>query len=342
MIMFRMKTSPQTAISVQSAIPKVFISIILIAFSYAIAGFMVDLVYVFIGIFATMFTSISSKTAPDLYNFMIAGPQNGGLWGIFNDYFFYFPIALFVAIQDMVTGPISSVVTVAGSFFVVLIMWILGIFIVLWIWFRTIWTMLKALLGVVISIVLAPFQILIGALVPGMGFGAWVRGLMGNLAVFAAIGPMLIFSLYFLYLSFGDHSTIRQVLDAGVSFREIGIDSNVSSDFWTPPMLAGGDYLPIIFLFMSIGIISTIPKVADALKGFMTGRPISMGSAIGEAMGPIPALGTGVGRYSANQLAGGDLPYPLTQWNWLNSRFGRGGTSQAVSRLVGQVFGGRP
>jgi len=39
MIMFRVKISPQVIISVQSALPKLIIAVILITFSYAIAGF---------------------------------------------------------------------------------------------------------------------------------------------------------------------------------------------------------------------------------------------------------------------------------------------------------------
>jgi len=43
MIMFRVKLSPQLVISVQSALPKVFMALILATFSYAIAGFVIDL-----------------------------------------------------------------------------------------------------------------------------------------------------------------------------------------------------------------------------------------------------------------------------------------------------------
>lgn len=54
MIMFRVKISPQVAITVQSAIPKLIIALLLVTFSYAIAGLLVDLMYVVIGIFSTI------------------------------------------------------------------------------------------------------------------------------------------------------------------------------------------------------------------------------------------------------------------------------------------------
>lgn len=46
MIMFRMKINAQTVISVENALPRIVIALILITFSYPIAGFMIDLMYV--------------------------------------------------------------------------------------------------------------------------------------------------------------------------------------------------------------------------------------------------------------------------------------------------------
>lgn len=45
MIMFRMKISAQTVISVENSLPRVVIALILITFSYAIAGFLIDIMY---------------------------------------------------------------------------------------------------------------------------------------------------------------------------------------------------------------------------------------------------------------------------------------------------------
>ncbi len=50
MIMFRAKINPQTVISVENALPKIVIALILITFSFAIAGFLIDLMYIIIGI----------------------------------------------------------------------------------------------------------------------------------------------------------------------------------------------------------------------------------------------------------------------------------------------------
>jgi len=48
MIMFRMKLNPQTVITVENAIPRIVVALILITFSFAIAGFLIDLMYILI------------------------------------------------------------------------------------------------------------------------------------------------------------------------------------------------------------------------------------------------------------------------------------------------------
>jgi len=57
MIMFRMKMNPQTVISVENALPKIVVSLILITFSFAIAGFMIDLTYILIALIISILSS---------------------------------------------------------------------------------------------------------------------------------------------------------------------------------------------------------------------------------------------------------------------------------------------
>lgn len=57
MIMFRMKLNPQTVISVESALPKIVLSLLLITFSFPIAGFLIDLMYVIIAIIISILSN---------------------------------------------------------------------------------------------------------------------------------------------------------------------------------------------------------------------------------------------------------------------------------------------
>lgn len=57
MIMFRMKMNAQTVISVENSLPKIVISLILITFSFAIAGFMIDMMYIAIGLIISVLSN---------------------------------------------------------------------------------------------------------------------------------------------------------------------------------------------------------------------------------------------------------------------------------------------
>ncbi len=57
MIMFRMKLNPQTVISVENALPKIVITLLLITFSFAIAGFLIDLMYLSIALMISVISN---------------------------------------------------------------------------------------------------------------------------------------------------------------------------------------------------------------------------------------------------------------------------------------------
>src|SRR3989344_5582962 len=82
-IMFRIKIDPRTVMTIQNQIPKIIVGLILVTFSYAIAGFLIDLMYVSMYLIISVFTqqdidavSITSSTP-----FGAAGGI-GGLFGI--------------------------------------------------------------------------------------------------------------------------------------------------------------------------------------------------------------------------------------------------------------------
>lgn len=58
MVMFRMKLNPQTVITVENALPRIVISLLLITFSYAIAGFLIDLMYLIISVIIVLMSNL--------------------------------------------------------------------------------------------------------------------------------------------------------------------------------------------------------------------------------------------------------------------------------------------
>src|SRR3989344_3708023 len=63
LIMFRAKLNPQTIISLENALPNIVLTLIFITFSYAIAGFLVDIMYVVIFLMFSIFTSSGLQPA---------------------------------------------------------------------------------------------------------------------------------------------------------------------------------------------------------------------------------------------------------------------------------------
>jgi len=59
MIMFRMKINPQTVIGIENALPKIVMALILITFSFAIAGLLIDLMYLVILVIISVLSSLN-------------------------------------------------------------------------------------------------------------------------------------------------------------------------------------------------------------------------------------------------------------------------------------------
>ncbi len=56
-IMFRIKIDPRTVMTIQNQIPKIIIALVLVTFSYAIAGFLIDMMYVMLYLIYNLFTT---------------------------------------------------------------------------------------------------------------------------------------------------------------------------------------------------------------------------------------------------------------------------------------------
>lgn len=311
MIMFRVKLSPQTVITIQSAIPKVIGGIILITFSYAIAGFFIDLVYVVIALLASLFDmAIPDPGIPGLvqsgmfYRLMTEGiPFIGlGAWGLM---IIYMPI-FFIAFMAAVIGTFG-ILNLVGLFMVAplisMIVTILVSIMLLFITIKILWMLIKTVVSIYLLVVAGPFYILGGAVSPTMGFGSWAKNLASHLAVYPIAGAMFILS--YLFLIYGAVSTLSNLPGIGNVvnlinnlFNALGFDAIIPGSAWEPPLTlnspTGGNSIGVIFCFISLSVLFMIPKTVEIIKGLISGRPYAYGTAIGEAFGPL-ALAGGMG-----------------------------------------------
>ncbi|HJY98832.1 MAG TPA: hypothetical protein VJ227_03905 [Patescibacteria group bacterium] len=309
MIMFRVKISPQTVISVQSAIPKIVVALILVTFSYAIAGFLIDLIYVVIGLISLVVAPLvppsnilqpNSVNASDVFNMLTVGPVTtsnatgtaqtsaGGILGLLGLYLQPILILIIVGILLMVVvavvGAPTVVLTVIGAIAAVLLVAVLVI--VLWMSIKIIFALFKAFANVILLTVFSPVYLVLGALIPNFGFGQWVKSYLSHLSVFVVTGVLAIFAWIFSRIAWSFLATpgaTGPILTATSS----GTDTNP----W-PPLLGtfagGGDFgLAVLFAGVAFVFFTMVPKATDLVQSFISGRPFAYGTALGEAMAPI-------------------------------------------------------
>ncbi|MFC1727730.1 hypothetical protein ACFL0Y_04365 [Patescibacteria group bacterium] len=276
-IMFRVKISPQAVVTIQSVIPRIVVSLILITFSYAIVGFMVDLMYVIINFVIFLFGSIDFGFPPatqwiedDVIKAILPNTPTT------NDARLAFlmigvgvgPLAVVLIVMILLaalgggliilTGGISGVITAISlllSFILFIVLFMALI--------KVLWTLIKAYVNIVLALVFAPFILLAGALPGSNAIGGWFKNLLANLAVWPTI-----FVMAFLagFLAFQGLTT------------------------------EGGAVENLIFLpLLGVGVLLLTGKAADMIKGFISGQPFQYGAALGQAFGPLSAVGGMVG-----------------------------------------------
>ncbi|HRS23251.1 MAG TPA: hypothetical protein P5562_03795, partial [Candidatus Woesebacteria bacterium] len=304
-IMFRAKINPQTVVTIQSAIPKAVVALILVTFSYAIAGLMIDLMYVTTGIGISLIKTSGGKglfgTIEDLrknglaeslinllnkiglsegmenlnsLEFITLFLEKGKLASnkiaiIFNpvDYFTDFLPGIAQNIVDTFTQTIFPPALIAGG----IVNFILGI-VLLFAFFKLFFSLLLNYVQVLIQVIIAPFLLMISAL-PGQNtFGNWLKGLLKNLLPFPAVVIMLTLS-----------SRITSLNNMG--------------DLWVAPLIRPpspfGLASPQKFLtgILSFGLILLTAKIPDIIKSMFERKPFAYGAAIGEPLkAPIKGL----------------------------------------------------
>ncbi|MBI3620009.1 hypothetical protein HY214_02595 [Candidatus Roizmanbacteria bacterium] len=122
MIMFRAKINPQTVISVESALPKIVIALLAITFSFPIAGFLIDLMYMSIALIVSFLAPIGHFPVNDYQRmYLSAGPQNI-FYGVgrVNEIMLLGPIMLGNAILEIIPA-FGGVIRYIGSFIGILV-----------------------------------------------------------------------------------------------------------------------------------------------------------------------------------------------------------------------------
>lgn len=322
MIMFRVKISPQVVITVQSAIPKLIITIILVTFSYAIAGLLIDLMYVVIGLLSVALTPLipvnflqtSTYNTADVFKLLTAGYTQGKIFGIqsssivggvFNLLAVYLTPLTTLGVLVLFTSIVvsfASLGTAAWIFLLAIITLAIAFIILLWMSIKIIYALFKAFAYIVLLTIFAPLQITIGMLVPNMGFGQWIKSYISYLSVFVVTGVMWLFAWIFNLLAWD------AFWGSGGS-----INSAAPSGSWPPLLGSSGFGLSLVYTGASFVMFILIPKATEIVQGFISGKPFAYGTAVGEAIGA-----PGRGAMAAMNLIGitGKTYGTLKEWGF--------------------------
>lgn len=183
MVMFRTKISPQAAVTVQSAIPRIIIGLLLITFSFAIAGFVVDMAYVVQGVVVAIISqsnlTSNASSSIDLFNM-----TNNVLGGIVSFGFITILIMFVVALIAGTAGWLIPGLSAVLGLVVILI--VLAIFVVAV--FKIFWLLLRTYVMIIFHVIALPFAAL-GYMASAQGnpFASTLRSLVGQVSVFVTI-----------------------------------------------------------------------------------------------------------------------------------------------------------
>jgi hypothetical protein len=313
MVMFRVKISPQAVITVQSALPKIVIALLAITFSYAIAGFIIDLINLAYGIFIILIqsqdlTTLQSPTdIPGLFAKLNSPAPIFGIVGM---------LIIFVIVMFLFSGAIFfiPILGIASGFTFLMALLALCLAIALLIiMLRIFWIMIKALTMTVLLVVFAPL-ILLGTMfsTEGGGFTSWIRSLFAQLVIFPVIGIMVWLSHFFFWSYVAPKSGPLKILAEiaafgfdgyGIYGLDMGGGSFAMPGF--PESFTAVTNMSLIGLLISIGVLFLVPHAANIVKSLVERKPFAYGTAIGQGLTMAAMPITAAWNRSAGIVSGG-------------------------------------
>jgi len=290
-IMLRIKIDPRTVMTIQNQIPKLIIGLVLVTLSFAIAGLLIDVMWLICYLIISVFSSVDPKLdalglvnnlSKDPFNFLSNALRGGEA---------FFP---FGAVWDMaksIGGIVGDVVkmiisSIMGGF----MGWLIGgairgivdvvafciipiviFYVLIRLWF----TLIQSFIMILINVIFAPLWILAGLLPSKQaGFGGWIKSMLANLSVFPAVVLMFILGKVFIDL--------------------LGGGSNTT---FTPPLVGVGT--GTLNAILALGVILLTPNIANMTKAAFKSPNLNLSSmtkalSAGAAV-PKKAISSGIG-----------------------------------------------
>ncbi|MBI3341775.1 hypothetical protein HY024_01500 [Candidatus Curtissbacteria bacterium] len=306
MIMFRRKISSQAVATIQDSLPRLVIALILVTFSYAIAGLMIDLMYVIINLTISILAQ-AGLIKVDVAQFVFTD----NLFGIVTKGWPEFATKTSSVVSSVLQQLFSNVLGVGhcsinanpAELFGVKgcladsIAWLLGIvatiifgIALIFVMVRLFFTLLMTYVTIILLTVFAPFIFLLQALPGQSGGKAWFKQMAANIAVFPTVIAMILLA-----------GIIAGVDKYGADQSLFKTTSN--NNYFNPPLL-GGFAQDNIGNLVGLGIMLMLPAAAKMIKetiGVKDAGPLGIGlgaAAAAAQAGAAPVSKGGKALYS--------------------------------------------
>jgi len=240
MIMFRSKIGGQTAVTAQQAIPQVVISLLFVTFSYAIAGLLIDAMYILmillLGIFGETFgdsnTNILNYNIINLFGMLWrAGPANIDANIDLSTMF----------LDGFMSSNANAATTVLGFLGGLLLTLLLAVAVLIGS-VRLFFELLKSYASIVLSVVTSPIQLMLGA-IPGKNvFVPWIKDLIGNLLPFPTV--LVVIVMFYQFTAMGERT----------------------QGGFNPPFLLNNSDTGALSSLMGLAIILSLPDIVKKIK----------------------------------------------------------------------------
>lgn len=233
MIMLRTKINAQTIITIQTALPNLLITLLLITFSYAIVGFMIDIMYFLIYFIVYLVASVgiidASKSIDRLMSYSawsvifegrnsiisaISSSIGSVLWNLGKS-----GIGVAGAALSMVS-PMYLVIAIAFAIAMLKLMLVL----------------VKSYIMLIVQTITAPVQILMNAMPGSKAFSEWLKKTASYLIPFPVAACMFIFSAILV----GNPTDATIMNGVGGDANPFGVKDNAAlyqdrNNLWLPP-----------------------------------------------------------------------------------------------------------
>jgi hypothetical protein len=242
MIMFRQKISGQTVVTAQQAIPGVIVALIFVTFSYAIAGFLIDLMYLLMYLMIGLFQPVGG-TEWISKNIFIAARDI--VFGVGDN------LSAATTVNQAVQGFVGSIVNPLEGAIADVLGWIGGITVALIVsvailiaTFKIFFELIKTYVTIVLSIATSPLMLMLGAIPGRNNLAQWLKLIAGNLMAFPTV--LMAFIIYDMF-SRNDFST----------------------GGFLPPYLIGQGQGGVVVTLVGIGLLLIIPELIKQVKKAM-------------------------------------------------------------------------